>query len=725
MKTFTFRNAIKIKQRLWPLAVLNLLAFFTPTNAADPAITSKPNIVLINADDLGYGDLSCYGATKLQTPNIDRLSKEGRRFTDAHTASAVCSPSRYGLLTGQFPLRKNFWGPLPFTNELTIDTSQPTVASVLKSAGYDTAIIGKWHLGFGKGKNDWNKPLKPGPLELGFDYYFGMPTVNSGPPFVYVENHQVVDYDPADPFVFRKQSVTQKFPEKGGYTAIGGAKKAHERYRDEYVGTTFAKKAVDWIKERGKSRPFFLYLATTNIHHPFTPHPRFKGTSKCGLYGDFVHELDWIVGQVVDTLDELGLAEKTLVIFTSDNGGMLNNTGQKAWKAGHRLNGKLLGFKFGAWEGGHRVPFIVRWPGKVPAGTESSALISQLDLVTTLAAVANTEIPKDAVVDGVNQLPEFTGRATAPARDMLVISPNSPMHLTIRKDHWVYIPARNEGGFQGKNIGDHLLAGAAAQKLTKLVNSDVVDGNVRKDAPPAQLYNLQADPYQARNVYKEHPEVVAELAALLKSWRAEIPNTNRIGWINLQQSAARTTTDPLGSATTGAAPKIPAKPSERSASLDFESGKLEPWKIVDGAFGHVVGSRSEFFHKKTPFNKQGKYYLTTLESTADAEKGSDIQTGVIVSPLFIPQGGTMTFRVGGGRSPMTYVALCTEGGKELKRTRGVNDQIMQQASWDLKPYAGQKIYIKVVDKSTGGWGHITVDNFQFDAEVLTQYPDYP
>ena len=164
--------------------------------AADAA---KPNIVLIFVDDIGYGDLGCYGNKKNKTPNIDRLASQGRRFTDAHTASAVCSPSRYGLMTGQFPLRKNFWGPLPFTNELTIDTAQPTLASVLKSVGYDTALIGKWHLGFGSGKTDWNKPLKPGPLELGFDYYFGMPTVNSGPPFVYVENHQVVDYDPADP----------------------------------------------------------------------------------------------------------------------------------------------------------------------------------------------------------------------------------------------------------------------------------------------------------------------------------------------------------------------------------------------------------------------------------------------------------------------------------------------------------------------------------------------
>lgn len=683
-------------------------------------IAAKPNIVLINADDLGYGDVGCYGATKIRTPNIDRLAIEGRRFTDAHTASAVCSPSRYGLMTGQFPLRKNFWGPLPFTNELTIDTAQPTIASVLKSAGYDTAIVGKWHLGFGKGKTDWNKPLKPGPLELGFDRYFGMPTVNSGPPFVYVENHHVVDYDPADPFVLRKQSVTLKFPEKGGYSQIGGAKKAHQRYRDEYVGTTFAGKAVEWIRERDRqdTRPFFLYLATTNIHHPFTPHPRFKGTSQCGLYGDFVHELDWIVGEVLQSLDETGLAENTLVIFTSDNGGMLNNTGQKAWKAGHHLNGKLLGFKFGAWEGGHRVPLIVRWPGKVPAGTESDALISQIDLVPTFAAVSGGKIPKDAVIDGVDQLPEWTGAATKPARDTLIISPNSPQHLIVRHGKWVYIPARDEGGFQGKKVGDHLLGGAAAQPLTKLINSDVVDGKIRKDAPAAQLYDLQADPYQARNVHDEHPDVVTELTSLLKTWRSEIPAGNRLGWINLNPSQADRNSK-------RAAPKTPAVPSKRSASFDFESGNLSPWKVVEGKFGHLLGNRLHFFNSDLEYNKQGEYYLTTLEPSADANKGMDKQTGVVVSPLFVPTGGKMTFRVGGGGGESTYAALCTADGKEVQFARGVNHQRMQKAEWDLTPHVGQPMFIKVVDRSTTGWGHITVDDFQFDAELLDDYPELP
>ena len=691
-----------------------LIGFFAFAGQAG----ERPNIILINADDLGYGDLGCYGATKLQTPNIDRLAKEGRRFTDAHSPSAVCSPSRYGLLTGRYPLRKNFWGPTPLTQELTIVPDQPTLANVLKSARYDTAVIGKWHLGFGKGKTDWNKPLQPGPLEIGFDYYFGIPTVNSGPPFVYVENHNVVDYDPADPFVMRQTSVTQRWTEKGGYGAIGGAKKAHQRYRDEYVGTTFAEKAVAWIGKRKEAQPFFLYLATTNIHHPFTPHPQFKGSSQCGAYGDFVHELDWIVGEVLDTLDELDLAKNTLVVFTSDNGGMLNNTGQKAWQMGHRLNGKLLGCKFGAWEGGHRVPFLVRWPGKVPAGTESDALVSQIDLIATFAAAAEVTLPEGAEIDGVDQLAEFTGSSTEPARDLLIISPNSPKHLTVRKGKWVYIPARDEGGFQGKEVGAHLLAGAAAQFLTGWVNSDIVDGKVKKDAPPAQLYNLEADPWQARNVYSEHPHVVKELSALLKDWREKIPGSPPLGWINLNQKSGS-----KSSQSKKVAPKVSATKSKRSVHWDFETGKLDPWKVVEGQFGHLIGNRHGFFGKVGgEYNKQGEFYLTTLESSAEATKGMDSQTGIIVSPLFIPKGDDITFRVGGGSGDGAYVALCSADGKEVKRVRGDNKQAMHKARIDLKPYAGRRMFLKIVDQATSGWGHITVDNFEFDAELLGEYP---
>ncbi|MBI9017754.1 MAG: arylsulfatase [Phycisphaerae bacterium] len=494
----------------------------------------KPNVIIINADDLGYGDIGCYGATKVKTPNIDKLAKQGRMFTDAHTASAVCTPSRYGLLTGSYPLRKNLWGPSPVRQGLLIDPEKPTLASIMKKAGYATSCIGKWHLGFGEQEPDWNGELKPGPLELGFDYYFGIPQVNSGPPFVYVENHQVVGLDPSDPLVYGKKPETQAWPAKGYKSStIGGARAAHELYKDEEIATKFKDKAIGWIKQN-KTKPFFMYLATTNIHHPFTPAPRFKGTSECGIYGDFIHELDWVVGEIMQCLEDTGQVNNTLLIFTSDNGGMLNHGGQDAWKAGHHLNGELLGFKFGAWEGGHRTPMIARWPGKIQANSKSDQLISQIDMLATLAALTNQSLADNDDIDSVNQLEAFIGNPKNSIREYLIISPNSPQHLLVLKGNWVYIPAQNEGGFQGTKIGDHTLGGAAAHKLTGQVNSDISNGKIKADAPPGQLYNLKNDTSQQFNVYNKHSEIVAELDKLIKLYRSKIGPEPKLGWINIK-----------------------------------------------------------------------------------------------------------------------------------------------------------------------------------------------
>lgn len=702
------------------LALVLSLAMLSSARATE----TPPNVVLIFADDLGYGDLGCYGATKVQTPNIDRLAAEGRRFTDAHSVSAVCTPSRYALLTGQYPVRANggrgVWGPAPITSPLIVDTTKTTIADVFKNSGYDTAVVGKWHLGFGKERNTWKEPLRPGPQDLGFDYYFGMPVVNSAPPYVYVENDRVDGSDPDDPLVFLGRNakgatpITPIPPEAANRSsnAFGGAKEAHRLFNDYQVGTTFAKKSVEWIKQR-KDKPFFLYLATTNIHHPFTPAKRFQGTSQCGLYGDFIHELDWIVGEVLTCLDNNGLSDNTLVIFTSDNGGMFNFGGQAAFKAGHRQNGDLLGFKFGVWEGGHRVPMIVRWPGKVKAGTTSNQLIGNVDMLATFAALTDQKLDKPQQADSVNMLPAFVDEPEQPIRDHLVLAPNKGTHLSVRKGKWMYIPARGSGGFGGRKPSDHTFAGPAAASFVGSVNSDIEFGKIKKDAPPAQLYDLEADVNQTKNVFNEHPEVVKELTSLLSRYKPKPGATNR-----------KTNRSKSGNPRVKRRPakKTAAAPSTRSASFDFESGKLGPWKIVEGRFGHIIGNRKEFFRNQREYNKQGEFYLTTLEPSPDAKKGMDSQTGVIVSPLFIPEGGAMTFRVGGGRGPSTYVALCTAGGKEVQFARGVNDQVMQEAKWDLTPFAGRKMFIKVVDRSKDGWGHITVDDFQFDAKVLEQYP---
>jgi len=498
------------------LLVLSIFALSCALHAAE----KQPNIVIIYADDLGYGDLGCKGATKLKTPRIDQLAAQGRRFTDAHSASATCTPSRFAMLSGKYPWRENLWSPVFIQSPLVLKHDTFTLADLAKSAGHTTAIFGKWHLGFGEqGPPDWNAELKPGPLELGFDHYFGVPVVNSHPPFVYVEDHRVVGLDPNDPLVVAPNAVspTAKFegknvrpPRRGGLGVKGGAA-AHALYKDEEISTTLAAKAADWITQN-KDRPFLLCLMPTGIHHPCTPHPRFQGTSECGVYGDFVHELDWMVGEVLDTLDRHGLTDNTLVIFTSDNGGMLHHDGQQAWEAGHRMNGDQFGFKFDAWEGGHRVPFIVRWPGHVPAGTTSDHLISSIDLIRTLASVLKEDLPADAAPDSFDMLSEFLGTAAKPVRNHLLVMGHQKTHLALRTRHFLYIPAQGGGGF-GNGLTFIARTGETTSDITPA-------GKIKPDAPTAQVFNLTAEGSQRENVVFKNLKITADLKSRLETLRA-------------------------------------------------------------------------------------------------------------------------------------------------------------------------------------------------------------
>ena len=478
------------------------------------ARADRPNVVLIYADDLGYGDLGCYGATHVRTPNIDRLAREGRSFVDAHAPSAVCTPSRYGLLTGAYPFRAGCWGPNPYNHPLWIDPATFTLPRLFREQGYATACIGKWHLGFRDDWHDYNGPLAPGPLELGFDYYFGIPQVNSGPPFVYAENHGIVGYDPADPFVPGELPRTRPHAEKNPQPKIGGAERAHALYDDERIATTLTHKATEWLEAHAQE-PFFLYFPTTNIHHPFTPHPDFQGKSACGRYGDFVEELDWIVGRVLDTLEAQGVLDSTLVVFTSDNGAMFNDGGKDAWAAGHRINGDLLGFKFGAWEGGHRIPMILRYPGRIPAGSRCAGLFSQVDLLHSFAALLGRPLDGEAAPDSHEQLGLLLGDTEESARDHAVLAPSDEAMLALRDGDFVYIPGRGDGGFQDSR------GGSWAAVLAGQNNSDLArDGGIRADAPGTQLYDLAADPRQERNVVAAHPDVAERMGERLAALRA-------------------------------------------------------------------------------------------------------------------------------------------------------------------------------------------------------------
>lgn len=465
--------------------ILLLLTLVSTSVAAD-----RPNIVIILADDLGYGSLNSYGADEahIRTPHMDRLAREGRRFTDANTPSSVCSPTRYGLLTGRYDWRTDQkHGVVNTDAPLHIKTSRSTIASVLKSAGYRTAAIGKWHLGYGTEKADFTKPLSPGPLDLGFDYHFAVPQNHGDASGVYVRNREVVG--------LRSDRVVQvgKSPYGRDYFGIDAPQRVDQNVMDELTTD-----AIQWLEQSRDDTPFFLYFAPVAIHFPYTPSDGIKGTSGTGLYGDWIHELDRSVGRLLDTLDRLKATDDTLVIFTSDNGGVLMTEGERpeaeAYRAGLRCNGKLRGRKHSIYQGGFRVPFIVRWPQRVQAGTVCDETISLVDMYATIAGLADQPVPTDEKVaeDSFNVLPSLLGASlTKPIRSsMIVHSPNG--NFAIRRGPWKYIE------------------GKASPTLKKVS---------RRDELGAQLFNLEDDPGEENNLLGEHREIANQLAALLEQQR--------------------------------------------------------------------------------------------------------------------------------------------------------------------------------------------------------------
>lgn len=494
------------------ISVLTLL-FLAGSCKQDTSIPNqkKPNIVVIYVDDLGYGDVGFNGATELKTPNIDKLASEGVRFSNGYATSATCTPSRYALLTGVYPWRNKNAKILAGTAPLLIDTTQMTIPNMLKAQGYHTGIVGKWHLGLGNGNVNWNEKINPGPNEVGFDYSFIMAATQDRVPTVYIENGDIAGLDPNDPIQvsykenFEGEPTGKDNPELlkmkwhhghnssivNGIPRIGfmkGGKSA--LWNDEDMADTFLKGAQQYVKEH-KNEPFFLYYALQQPHVPRTPHPRFAGKSGLGPRGDVIMEADWCVGEFVKTLEKEGLLENTLIIFSSDNGPVLNDGyyDDAVEKIGsHTPSGPFRGGKYSLFEAGTHVPFFTYWKGKIEP-TTSEALVSQVDLLSSLAALVGSDI---RVEDSEELLDVFLGKSKT-GREELILEATS--RTALRKGDWIMIPP---------------YAGPA---IIKQVNIEPGNSN------EYQLYNLKEDIGQKNNLAETNKEKLEEMIASFEGIR--------------------------------------------------------------------------------------------------------------------------------------------------------------------------------------------------------------
>lgn len=480
-------------------------------NLSVRAAAPPPNIVLIYADDIGYGDVGCYGATAVKTPNIDRLAKAGVRFTDAHSSSATCTPSRYSMLTGEYAWRKKGTGVLPGDARLIIDPNRPTLPGMLQSAGYRTGVVGKWHLGLGNGNIDWNTEIKPGPLEVGFHSSFIMPATGDRVPCVYMKDRRVVGLDPKDPIRIdyekpigseptgrKNPELLRMHPSHGhdmaivnGVSRIGymtGGKSA--LWVDEDMAETFANHGIQFL-DQNRNNPFFLFFATHDIHVPRLPNPRFAGKTSMGPRGDAIAELDWTVGKLLDHLDLTGLASNTLVMFSSDNGPVVDD-GYKddaVEKLGsHKPAGRLRGGKYSNFEGGTRVPLIARWPQRIKPGV-SDAIVGQHDFFSSFATLAGRKLAADAAPDSFDVLPALLGESKT-GREWIVEHARA---LSMRKGEYKLIEAN---------------PGPARNQPT---NTELGTG------PAPQLYRVTTDPGERTDLAAQMPAKVAELTALLNA----------------------------------------------------------------------------------------------------------------------------------------------------------------------------------------------------------------
>ena len=471
----------------------------------------KPNIVIIYLDDLGYGDLSAYGATALQTPNIDALAEGGIKFTNGYASSATCTPSRYALLTGMYPWRNKDAKILPGTAPLLIGTDQQTIPKLLKKQGYQTAIVGKWHLGLGKGIVNWNEKVTPGPNEVGFDESYILAATQDRVPTVYIKDGNVVGLDKNDPIevnykenfegeptaISNPEMLTMKWHHGHNSSIVNGIPRIGymkggeaAKWTDTDMADHFLAKAQSYVKTH-KEAPFFLYYAMQQPHVPRTPHPRFVGKSGLGPRGDVILEADWAIGEFMKTLKDEGLLENTLIVFSSDNGPVLNDGyyDDAVEKLGnHDPSAGLRGGKYSIFEAGTRVPFITYWKGKIQPSV-SDAIVCQIDVLASIADLVNIE---EKTTDSKNLLNTFLGKKTD-GRTNLIIEATGKTAL--RSGDWLLIPA-----YEGKNFREEV---------------GIEVGNF----PNIQLYNLKNDRGQMNNLSETNPEKVKELMDIFISLR--------------------------------------------------------------------------------------------------------------------------------------------------------------------------------------------------------------
>lgn len=486
----------------------------SPLSAEEPV---KPNVIVIMADDLGYGDVSCYGATTYETPNIDKLAEEGIRFTSGYCSASTCTPTRYSFLTGNYAFRKEGTGIAPPSSPAIIPGGTPTIASMFQSVGYKTAVIGKWHLGLGgEGGPDWNGDLKPGPLEIGFDHCFLLPTTNDRVPQVYVEDHRVLNLDPNDPLWVGKKKPSEDHPTgishrdtlkmdwthghnatiHNGISRIGfytGGEEA--RFRDEDLADKWVEQSVAWI-EKNKDEPFFLFFASHDCHVPRMPHERFQGTTPHGYRTDSIVQLDWCVGELSKTLDRLELSENTLIVFCSDNGPVMDDgyaDGALEKVGEHNAAGPFRGGKYSVYEGGTRTPFIATWKGTIDPAV-SDEVVTTIDLYSSLASLTGAEIPADAALDSADVSGALLGKENAKGREEFVQQDNG------------------KGGNYGFRSGNWKLQRHDSGKTRNLVVEKLLENT---PVPRFQLFNLDQDPGEKENLIESHPEIAEKMKGRL------------------------------------------------------------------------------------------------------------------------------------------------------------------------------------------------------------------